>query len=104
MKPDKEKTWNTPTNRTIYQWVEASKNKDGVETTKQTAWTQAVHNRMRQKAGEIQAHRAYEKGEEKWRKEHMPRKGKGNISAEGQELLEDKELWGNDRVTRHTVL
>ncbi len=33
MKPDKEKTWSTPTNRTIYQWVEASKNKDGVETT-----------------------------------------------------------------------
>jgi hypothetical protein len=35
-KPDKEKTWSTPTNRTIYQWAEASKNKDGVETTKQT--------------------------------------------------------------------
>ena len=26
----------------------------------------------------------------------MPRKGKGNISAEGQELLEDKEIWGNE--------
>jgi ribonuclease HI len=92
MKQEKEKTWNTPTNRTIYQWTEASKNKDGVETTKQTVWTQAVRNRMLQKAGEIQAHRAYEKGVEKWRKEHMPRKGKGNISAEGQELLEDRNM------------
>jgi hypothetical protein len=53
MKQEKEKTWSTPTNRTIYQWSETSKTKDGVDTTKQTAWTQAVRNRMRQKAGEI---------------------------------------------------
>jgi ribonuclease HI len=66
MKQEKEKTWSTPTNRTIYQWSETSKTKDGVDTTKQTAWTQAVRNRMRQKAGEIQAYRAYEKGEERW--------------------------------------
>ena len=66
MKQEKEKTWSTPTNRTIYQWSETSKTKDGVDTTKQTAWTQAVRNRMRQKAGEIQAHHAYEKGVEKW--------------------------------------
>ena len=46
---------------------------------------------MRQKAGEIQAYRVYEKGTEKWRKEHMSRKGKGNTSTEGQELLEDKK-------------
>jgi hypothetical protein len=26
----------------------------------------------------------------------MPRKGKGIISAEGQELLEDKDIWGNE--------
>jgi ribonuclease HI len=102
-KPDKEKTWGTPTNRTIYQWREVSKNNDGVEITKQTAWTQAVRNRMRQKAGEIQAHRAYEKGAEKWRKEHMPRRGKGNISAEGQELLEDKEIWGNETALREAI-
>jgi hypothetical protein len=51
---------------------------------------------MRQKAGEIQAYRAYEKGAVKWRKEHIPRKGKGNISAEGQDLLEDKNIWGNE--------
>ena len=62
MKQEQEKTWSTPTNRTIYQWSEVYKTKDGVSTTKQTAWTQAVRNRMRQKAGEIQAHRAYEKG------------------------------------------
>ena len=102
-KPDEERTWDTPTNRTIYQWAEASKHKDGVETTKRTAWTQAVRNRMRQKAGEIQAHRAYEKGVEKWRKEHMPGKGRSNISAEGQELLEDKELWENDTALREAI-
>jgi hypothetical protein len=103
MKQEREKTWSTPTNRTIYQWSEASKTKDGVGTTKQTAWTQAVRNRMRQKAGEIQAHRAYEKGAEKWRKEHMPKKGKGNISAEGQEFLEDKEIWGNQTALRGAI-
>jgi hypothetical protein len=71
----------------------------------QTAWTQAVRNRkkMRQKAGEIQAHRAYEKGEEKWRKEHMPRRGNGNISTEGQELLEDKEVWGKETALREAI-
>jgi hypothetical protein len=26
----------------------------------------------------------------------MPRKGKGNVSAEGQELLEDKDIWENE--------
>ncbi len=65
MKQEQEKTWSTPTNRTIYQWTESSKTKSDVHTTKQTAWTQAVLNRMRQKAGEIQAYRAYEKGVEK---------------------------------------
>ncbi len=74
-KQEKEKTWNTTTNRTIYQWTEASKTKDGVGSTKQTAWTKAVRNRMRQKAGEIQVHLTYEKGVDKWRKEHMPRNG-----------------------------
>ncbi len=50
-----------------------------------------------------QAYRAHEKGEEKLRKEHMPRKGKGNISTEGQELLEDKEIWGNETVLHGAV-
>jgi hypothetical protein len=103
LKQEKEKTWSSPTYRTIYQWAEASKIKKGVETTKQTAWTQAVRNRMRQKAGEIQALRAYENGAEKWRREHMPRKGKGIISAEGQELLEDKETWGNETALRGAI-
>jgi hypothetical protein len=58
---------------------------------------------MRQKAGEIQAYRAYEKGVEKWRKEYMPREGKGNISTEGQELLEDKEIWGNETALHGSV-
>ncbi len=65
MKQEQEKTWNTLTNITIYQWSEDSKTKSDVRTTKQTTWTQVVRNRMRQKAGEIQAYRAYEKGEEK---------------------------------------
>ena len=103
MKQEKEKTWSTPTNRTIYQCSETSKTKDDVDTTKQTVWTQTVRNRMRQKAGEIQAYRDYEKGAEKWRKEHIPRKGKGNISAEGQELLEDNEIWGNETVLRGAI-
>ena len=46
---------------------------------------------MRQKAGEIQAYHAYEKAAEKWRKKHMPRKGQGGISEEGQEILEDRD-------------
>jgi hypothetical protein len=58
---------------------------------------------MWQKAGEIQAYRAYEKGVEKWWKEHIPRKGKGNISTEGQELLEDKEIWGTETVLHGAV-
>ncbi len=65
MKQEQEKTWSTPTSRTIYQWSEDSKNKSVINTTKQTAWTQEVHNRMRQKAGEIQGYRTYEKGAEK---------------------------------------
>jgi hypothetical protein len=33
----------------------------------------------------------------------MPRKGKGNISAEGQELLEDKDTWGNETSLHGSV-
>ena len=33
----------------------------------------------------------------------MPKKGKGNISSEGQELLEDKELWGNETALRGAI-
>ena len=33
----------------------------------------------------------------------MPRKGKGNTSAEGQELLEDKEIWGNETALHGAV-
>jgi hypothetical protein len=58
---------------------------------------------MRQKSGEIQAHRSYEKGAEKCRREYMPKKGKGNISAEERELLEDKELWGNETSLRGAI-
>jgi hypothetical protein len=33
----------------------------------------------------------------------LPRKGKGNISAEGQELLEVKDIWGNETVLHGTI-
>ena len=33
-----------------------------------------------------------------WRKEHIPRKKKGDISEEGQELLEDTDKW-RDRAS-----
>jgi hypothetical protein len=47
MKKEQEKIWSESTNRTIYQWSETSKTKNGTLTTKQAAWTQAVRNRMR---------------------------------------------------------
>ena len=50
---------------------------------------------MWQKAGEIQAFRALQRGAEKWCKEHLQRKGPVPISEEGRDLLEDKERWGN---------
>jgi hypothetical protein len=33
----------------------------------------------------------------------MPKKGKGNMSAEGQELLEDKEIWENETALRGVI-
>jgi hypothetical protein len=95
-KEEQEKTWSTPSNITIYEWSEASKTKNGINTFKQTVWTQAVHNRMRQKEGEIQAYCAYEKGVEKWHKEYIPRNGRGGISEEAQEILEDRDIWTNE--------
>ncbi len=77
-------TKSTPTNRTIYLWVEVSKIKSDVHTTKQTTWTQAVRNRMIQKAGEIQVYRAYEKGAEKWRTEQSRAVGRMDESDLGQ--------------------
>jgi hypothetical protein len=102
-KEEQEKTGNTPTNRTINQWSESSKTKNGISTTKQTVWTQVVHNRIRQKTGEIQTYRAYEKGEEKWLKECMSRKGKGGISEEGQEIMEDRDIWTNETTLRGVI-
>lgn len=52
-----------------------------------------VRNRIRQKAGDIQAFRALEGGA--WCKEHLQRKGPVPMSGEGRDLLEDKERWGN---------
>jgi hypothetical protein len=33
----------------------------------------------------------------------MPKRGKGNISVEGQEILEDKEIWWNETVLRGAI-
>ena len=65
LKEESEKAWSDQTDRTIYQWSEPSKTKKGILITKTSAWTHAVRNRMRQKAGEIQAFRAIERGAEK---------------------------------------
>ena len=94
MKQEKEKTWSTPTNRTIYQWSETSKTKGGVDTTKKTAWTQTVRNRMRQKAGEIQAYRAYEKGADKWRRITCREKGKEISRQKGRSFWRTKKYGG----------
>ena len=93
LKEDKEKTWSTQTDRTIYQWSEPPKTKKGTLIIKTSAWTQAVRNRMRQKAGEIQAFRAFDRGEEKWRREHTQRNETDPTSEEGRNLLEDTDRW-----------
>ena len=72
---------------------EPSKTKKGTLITKTSAWTQAVRNRMRQKAGEIQAFRAFDRGEEKWRREHTQRNETDPTSEEGRNLLEDTDRW-----------
>ena len=46
LKEDKEKTWSTQTDRTIYQLSEPSKTKKETLITKTSAWTQTVRNRM----------------------------------------------------------
>jgi hypothetical protein len=33
----------------------------------------------------------------------MSRKGKGNISEEGQEILEDRDIWGNETTLHGTI-
>ena len=91
LKEDKEKTWSTQTDRTIYQWSEPSKTKKGTLITKTSTWTQAVRNRMRQKTGEIQAFRTLERGSEKWLREHTQRKETDPISEEDCNLLDDTD-------------
>ena len=46
LKEESQKTWNTQTDRTIYQWTEPSKTKKGTLTTRTSVWTHAVRNRM----------------------------------------------------------
>jgi hypothetical protein len=58
---------------------------------------------MHQKAGEIQVYHTYEKGVGKCRKEHMSRKGQGGISEEGQEILEDRDIWTNETSLRGVI-
>ena len=91
LKEDKEKTWSTQTDRTIYQWSEPSMTKKGTLITKTTTWTQTVRNRMRQKVGKIQLSKALERGVEKWHRENTQRKETDPISEEGWNLLEDTD-------------
>jgi hypothetical protein len=51
------------------------------------AWIESTNRTI------YQCYRAYEKGAEKWSREQISRKGKADISEEGQELLEDKDKW-----------
>ena len=53
----------------------------------------AVRNQMRQKAGEIQAFRAFERRAEKWCKEPIPRIETDPISEEGKNLPDDIDRW-----------
>jgi hypothetical protein len=62
-KEEKDKTWRSPTNRTIYHWSEDSRTKEGTFIVKTSAWTHTVRNRMRQKSGDILVFRAFESGE-----------------------------------------
>ncbi len=54
-KEQKEVRWNSPTNRTVYQWTVG-------QNTRSTTWTNTVRNRFRQKVGEIEEFRALEIG------------------------------------------
>ena len=87
-KEQDEVRWNSPTNRTVYQWTVG-------DNTRSTTWTNTVRNRFRQKEGEIEAFRALEIGAAKWRKEHVPCKGNdlNELTEEGVSLLDDMELW-----------
>jgi ribonuclease HI len=46
LKEEGEKVWESQTDRTIYQWSEPSKTKEGTLITKTSAWTHTVRNRM----------------------------------------------------------
>jgi hypothetical protein len=58
---------------------------------------------MRQKTGETQGYHTYEKGVEKWSKKHMSRQEKGGISEEGQEILEDRDIWTKETTLRGVI-
>jgi hypothetical protein len=84
-KEQKKVMWDSPTNRTVYQWTVGP-------TTRSTTWTNTVRNRFLQKAGEIEAFRALEIGAAKWCKEHIPHK-ENDLTDEGISILDDMELW-----------
>jgi ribonuclease HI len=84
-KEQKEVTWDSPTNRTVYQWTMGP-------ITRSTTCTNTVRNRFHQKAGEIEAFRALEIGAAKWCQEHVPRQG--NVLTDwGISLLDDMVPW-----------
>ena len=92
LKEYKETIWNDSSDRTVYQWPTTSTKHGGTTVLKTSVWTNTVRNYIRQKAGEIEVYKTMEIGVLKWCKEHIPRNG-NDLTAEGQILLEDPELW-----------
>jgi hypothetical protein len=85
-KEQKKVMWDSPTNRTVYQWT------IGGPIARSTTWTNMVRNRFRQKSGEIEAIRALDIGAAKWCTEQIPRNG-NDLTVEGLSQLDDMELW-----------
>jgi len=58
---------------------------------------------MRQKAGEIQAYRGYEKETESGARNTHREKEKEISLEEGQEILEDRDIWTNEITLRGVI-
>ena len=89
--------WNDSSDRTVHQWPATSTKHGGTTVLKTSVRTNTVRNYIRQKAGEIEAFKAWEIDALKWCKEHIPRDG-NDLTEEGLILLEEPELW-LDRLT-----
>jgi hypothetical protein len=104
-KEGQERTWNTSTNRIIYQWSKDSKTKNGINTTKQT-WTlsdpDGPHQNATEDRGDPRLPHIRE-GDGKVTQGTHTEKRKGGISEEGQEILEDRDIWTNETTLRGVI-